>query len=111
MELVCRREFRPGSFFKGGDHINPRPRGLPVDLIFFSVLGVVYGIIGAGDRLDKATDHLFGEVHQVVHVEKGAVELESGEFRVMGEINVFVSKLPSDLINTLKTTYNQLLEI
>lgn len=39
------------------------------------------------------------------------IELTSGEFRIVGEVDSFVSKLSSDLIDTFKAADDELFQI
>lgn len=106
MELIRRREGSSGGLFESRNHVDTRPRRLPVDVILCPILGMIYGLIGACDRFDKAADHLLGEIHKVVNVEKCAVELKGGEFGVMSQIDIFVSELSPNFVDTFEPTHN-----
>jgi len=54
------------------------------------------------------TEHVLGEFHDVIVISICHVELAGGEFWIVCQINALISKLFSNLIDSIKTSYNQL---
>ena len=50
-------------------------------------------------------------IEKVVVVSISHVELASSKFRVVGEIDAFISKLSSNLVHSLQTAYDKLLQV
>lgn len=111
VQRVARWEFLAASLFQGGDHLDALPGLGPVDLVDLAGLGVEFGLVAACDFLDQVGDEVFGQVHDVVDVGKGLVELAGGEFGVVGQVDAFVTELAADFVDAFQTADNQLLEV
>ena len=66
---------------------------------------------GAVDLLGDEGDEFFGEVHQVVVVGVGLVELEHGELGVVLGADAFVAEVAVDLVDAVEAADDQPLEI
>lgn len=111
VELVSRRKLLSGRLLEGGNHLNSLPRSLPVDIVDLATLGVELGLVATGNLLDHAGHELLGDLHEIVDIRIGPVELASGELRVVGQINALITELTANLVYTVKTTDNQHLEV
>ena len=65
----------------------------------------------ASDFARDGGEHLLGEVHQVLVVGVGLVELEHGEFGIVARGDAFVAEVAIDLVYTLEASYDQALEV
>ncbi len=72
---------------------------------------MVFNFHGAGDSLHHFTQKFFCKRHQVIVVAVSPVEFAGREFRVVSQINTFVSKLFSDFVNAVKTTNDELFKV
>lgn len=111
VELITRRELLAGNPLELGNHLNPPPGTLPVDVVDLARLCVVLGLVSTGDLLDHSGDEVFSDRHHVVGIAVGPVELASGELGVVGKIDSLVSELAANLVHTLETTHNQHLQV
>lgn len=111
VKLVGRRELLASELLESGNHLDTAPGALPVDLNLFTLSGVVLGLVRAVDVLDETGNQLLGHAHEVVHISVGHIELESGEFGVVGEINALVTELTSHFVDSVETTNNKHLEV
>ena len=66
---------------------------------------------GAVHRQRHLLDEVLGQLHQVVIVGVGLVELEHGELRIVLGRNTFVTKVAIDLIDPVQTAHHQPLQI
>lgn len=111
VELVTGGELLAGGLFQSGDHLHAAPGGLPVNVVGLARLGVVGGLVSTGDLLDQTGDKLLGQIHDIEHIGVGPVEFTGGELRVVSKIDTLVTELTANLVNTLKTTDNEHLEV
>lgn len=111
VELVTRRELLASGLLKGGDHLHAAPGGLPVDVVGLARLGVEGGLVTTGDVLHETGNQLLGQVHDIVDIGVGPVELAGGEFGVVSEVNTLVTELATKLVHTLETTDDQHLQV
>ena len=65
----------------------------------------------AGGLARGVAQHLLGEVHQVVMVPVGRVELHHRELRVVPDADAFVAEVAVDLEHALEAAHHQALEI
>ncbi len=65
----------------------------------------------AVDFLCDEDDELFGEVHQVVVVGVGLVELEHGELGVVPGADAFVAEVAVDLVDAVEASDDEALEV
>lgn len=66
--------------------------------------------LGFMDLDAKGLKELFGERDEVIQVGVGAVEFASGEFRIVGWVDVFVAELGADLKDAVKAADNKTLQ-
>jgi len=111
VELVARRELLARGLLEGRDHLDPAPGRLPVDGVHLAGLGVEGRLVAAGDVLDQTGDELLSQVHDVVDVRVGPVELAGGELRVVGEVDALVAELAAQLVHALQTADDEHLEV
>lgn len=111
VELITRRELLTSGFLQGGDHLHSPPGSLPIHVVCLTILGVEGGLVATGDVLDQAGDKLLSQVHNVVYIGIGPVELASGELRVVGKVNALVTELTAQFVHTLKTSDNKHLQV
>ncbi len=113
VKIVTRGELNIETLLQGSDHIQTLPRSAEINLhgLALGAIGVVLNLVTAGDLLDHLREKQLSGLHEVVHISVGLVELTGGELGVVGLINTLVSELTSNLVNSLKTTDNQLLEV
>ena len=55
--------------------------------------------------------HVFCEIHQVIKVGVGLIELQHGELRIMSRGQTFIAEVAVDLVDALKATHYQTLQI
>lgn len=96
-----------GEFPKHWDSL-PRPFEADVDVFAFVVLDGDY--LGSGNFDDHAVEHLLGEVDEVLVVGVGPVELAGGELWVVGLVNSLVSELLAQLVDSVESSDDQLLQ-
>ena len=90
----------------GIEHRQPRERlAEVVDVILVGNLG------GAQHVLRQGAQHVLGEVHQVVVIRVGLVELQHGEFRVVPGAEALVAEVAVDLEHPLEAAHHQTLEV
>ncbi|GKT46492.1 uncharacterized protein ColSpa_06674 [Colletotrichum spaethianum] len=111
VQLVGGGELLAGGLLELGNHLEALPGLLPVDLVHLTVLGVELGLVAAGDVLDEAADQLLSQVHNVVDIGEGLVELAGGELGVVGEVDALVSELTTKLVDAVEATNDKLLEV
>ena len=70
------------------------------------LVAVEMGDGGAVDFLGDEDDEFFAELHQVVVVRVGLVELEHGELGVVAGADAFVAEVAVDLVDTVEATYD-----
>ena len=61
--------------------------------------------------LRQVGQHPLGEIHHVMIVPIGGVELHLGEFRVMGGIHAFIAEIAPNLIDALQPAHQQALQV
>src|SRR5258708_3371335 len=70
-----------------------------------NLVAVEVGDAGAVDLFCDEDDEFFAELHQVVVVGVGLVELEHGELEVVFCTDAFVAEVAVDLIDAVESTY------
>jgi len=70
---------------------------------------MVFYFHGASDSLNHFTQKFFRKRHQVIVVAVGPVEFAGREFRVVGKVDAFVSKLLTNFVYAVETTDDKLL--
>lgn len=110
VQLVAFGELFTTGFLESGNHLDALPGLGPVDGVDLAVLGLELGLVATGQVLDEVGHKVLGGVHQVVDIGKSLVELASGELGVVGKIDTLVAELTANLVDTLETTDDQLLE-
>ena len=68
-------------------------------------------IVGAEDLHRRTGEKLLEEVHHVVEVGIGLIELDGGKLRVMLGVHALIAKLPADLVHALNAADDEALEI
>jgi hypothetical protein len=113
LELVSGRELDVKLLLELLDHVETLPGGGEVELQLGSLLAfrVVLELVAAGKVVNEAGDERLGEVHEVVHVGVGHVELTDGEFGVVSKVDTLIPEDATDLVDTVKTTDDELLEV
>ncbi len=66
---------------------------------------------GAGGVLHHASYHRLGQAHHVGVVGVGLIELQHGEFRIMGPVHALVPEVVADLVDPFQPAHQQSLEI
>lgn len=107
MKLVTGRELLASGLLQGGDHFHSPPRSLPVHVVCLTVLGVEGGLVTTRDVLDQTGDKLLGQVHDIVYIGVGPVELASGELGVVGKVNALIAELAAQFVHTLEAADNK----
>ena len=74
-------------------------------------MAVEVGDGGAVDFFRDEDDEFFGELHQVVVVGVGLVELEHGELGVVPGADAFVAEVAVDLVDAVEAADDQALEV
>lgn len=112
VELVARGEGDIELFFQGLDHVHALEGRGEVDFHggSFRALRVVFDLVSAKQAVYHTRDQFFRHFHQVVHISIGHVEFTSGEFRVVGQVDTFVTELTPDFVHTVQSTDGQHLE-
>src|SRR5690606_33559135 len=83
-------------------------------LLQYLAVGILHRVahLGGTENLQaQLAQHVLGEVHQVVVVRVGLVELQHGEFGVVAGGQPFVPEIAVDLVHPLEATHHQTLEI
>ncbi len=114
MQGFTRGELDTELLFESLDHVVPLPWALEVKGAFLPVLAfwlVGEGRVATSQVLYQPLDQALGEIHDVVHVRIGHVKLADGEFGVMREVNALVPKNAANLVHSIQTTNDELLEI
>src|SRR5437588_666688 len=65
----------------------------------------------AFDFQSNKVDHLFDQGHDVLVISKCLIAFHHGKFGIMAAINALIAEIASDLVDALKATYNQALEV
>ena len=86
-------------------HGHPGPAGGQIDL-----LALPLHLIGAQDLLGSGGEQLLKEVHHIVEIRIGLVELHGGELRVVLGVHALVAENPADLIHPVQSAHDQPLE-
>lgn len=82
-----------------------------------NMVGVVIGVrmmlkdVASGELLHHLGKHILGDVHQVIIISVGHVELAGCVLRVVSLINGFVSEVFADFEDSFQTSNNALLEV
>src|SRR4051812_2729826 len=75
------------------------------------LIAVEVGDEGAVDFHGDELDELFREVHQVVVVGVGLIELEHGELGVVPGADAFVAEVTVDLVDAVEATDDEALKV
>ncbi|KAI3476298.1 hypothetical protein L1887_62135 [Cichorium endivia] len=115
VQLIRRREGDVHGLLELLDHVKALPGRRKVDLVLATALDilairVVLDLVRASHRLDQARDHGLGDVHEVVHVGVGHVELADGELGVVRLVDRLVAEDASDLVDAVEAADDELLE-
>ena len=94
----------PQVLLDGLGHGHPPPAGGQVD--GFPLPG---DLVGSQDLLGRGGEEVLKEVHHVVEVGIGLVELYGGEFGVVLGVHALVAEDPADLIHPLQAAYDEAL--
>ena len=90
----------------GVDHGHALPAGSQVNLV-----AQPSHTIGAQDLLGSGGENPLGNVHHVVEVGIGLIELDGGELRVVLGIHALVAEDAADLIHPLKAAHSEPLQV
>ena len=85
---------------------HPGPRWCKVDR-----LPLVHDLCRACHGLGHGGEQLFREGHDVRVVCVGLIDLQHGEFGVVGAVDPFVAEIPAELVHPLQPAHDQALEI
>ena len=77
-------------------------------IVHISLIG---HIRGAQYRLGQGTQHVLGQVHQVMVITVCLIELQHGEFRIMPGGEAFITEVTVDLEHLLEAAYHQPLQV
>ena len=69
------------------------------------------GCLTTGKILDKTLDQGLSQLHDIVHICVGHIELADGEFGVMRQVDAFVTEHSSDFVDAIQSTDDKLLEV
>lgn len=98
--------------YKHGDALEGRTEvNLNHVVLIFLAIGMVLDLVGAVDLVDHLREHLFSEVHEVVVVSIGPIELTCGELGVVSQVNALISELLANLKHSVHSSYDQLLQV
>mmetsp|Transcript_16483 Transcript_16483/g.34816 ORF Transcript_16483/g.34816 Transcript_16483/m.34816 type:complete len:265 (-) Transcript_16483:433-1227(-) len=68
-------------------------------------------LVRATDVEHHLREHLLREVHQIVVVRVGPVELAGGELRIVRHVHAFIAEETADLIHPLETAHDKHLQV
>ena len=91
-----------GIFSYRFNHAETRPGRGQVN--FLSFVGYFHG---AQNLLRNFGNYFFRQIHHIGIIAVSLVDFNTGKFRVMFNINAFVSENTAKFINTVKTAYNK----
>lgn len=114
MKRLTRRELNPCLLLERLNHVIPLPWRFEVHNEFFAVLAlgvVLHDRASAVEVLDHTLEKILCDFHEVIHVCVGHVELAKSELRVMGQINAFVPEDTPNLVDAVKPTDGELLQV
>mmetsp|Transcript_2418 Transcript_2418/g.6490 ORF Transcript_2418/g.6490 Transcript_2418/m.6490 type:complete len:480 (+) Transcript_2418:811-2250(+) len=110
--IVHGRQGRLHLLFQSLDHADALEGGGEIDLdLVHARFGRVLDLVAPADFLDESRDEFLAHVHQVVVIGIGLVELEGGEFGIVGQIDALVAELPADFVDPVQASYHQHLEV
>ena len=89
MKLGWRREFLTNCLLEGRDHRNTLPWPFPIDVVGFTI-PMENCLVGSSNLLDQATQELFGNVQEVVHISISPIELAACKIRRMCGVDVLL---------------------
>lgn len=115
MQLVTSRERDSELFLERLDHVVPVPRPLEVKLVDLrAVLPFRMELqrrLAAREVLDHAFHQALREIHDIIHVRIGHVELADRELGIMRQVDPFVPEDTANLVNAVQAPYDELLEV
>ena len=87
------------------DHGHALPMG-QVDL-----LALIGDLQGAADLHGNGLHHILYQIHHAVVISIRLIQLDAGEFRIVGGIHTLVAEDPSHLVHPIHTAHDQALQI
>jgi hypothetical protein len=99
------------NFFDLFNYRNSSPGSFKGDLFFHTVLSLDIELKGTLNLQDDLGQQLFSEVHHVMVVCIGIVELDRGKLRVMGQVDLLISELLAYLIDLVESTDDTVLKV
>lgn len=108
-------DFLLEALFESFYHGNATPRRREVDFDDLVGLGLWLRVkledIRPSDFLDHFGKHVFSEVHEVIEVSIGIIELTSSVFGVVSLINTLIPKILADFKDSLKASNHAHLKV
>mmetsp|Transcript_76663 Transcript_76663/g.206681 ORF Transcript_76663/g.206681 Transcript_76663/m.206681 type:complete len:467 (+) Transcript_76663:568-1968(+) len=94
-------------------HRDPGPRRGEVDLdrLALGSVRVVLDLVAAFDVQDHGAEKLLGDVHKIVVVGVGHVELTSCELRIVRHVHALIPEVAADLVNAVQAANHEHLEV
>ena len=86
-------------------HRHAGPSGSQVDL-----LPLPLHLIGAQDLLGGGGEQVLEQIHHVVEIGVGLVELHGGELRIVLRVHALIAENAADLIHPVQTAHNETLQ-
>lgn len=78
---------------------------LPHVLRMLGSLRVILDLVRTEQVHHEAREEAFGDLHEVVVVGIGHIELAHGELRIVREIDAFVAEVSTDFVHAVEATY------
>lgn len=114
MKLIPRRELNPQLLFQRLNHIIPLPRPLELQLILLPTLPlrmIRQRRLPTRQILHHPLDQTLRQIHHIIHIRIRHVKLADSKLGVMRHIDAFIPEDTTDLVHTVQTAYDELLEV
>ena len=95
-----------GILLDGLGHGQARPRAFHVDF-----LALILNLERAADLLCDVDVHLLHQIHDLLVIGIGLIQLDGGKFRVVARVHALVAEDAADLVDLVKPADNQALEV
>mmetsp|Transcript_15308 Transcript_15308/g.51482 ORF Transcript_15308/g.51482 Transcript_15308/m.51482 type:complete len:342 (-) Transcript_15308:295-1320(-) len=106
-----RRQLEAELLLQAFDHGDAGPGRLEVDLHGLAPQRLERDLVRAVDLVNHLRDHVLRQVHEVVVVHVGHVELARRELRVVREVHPFVAELPPDFVDAVQPSNHKLFQV